>query len=113
MSNLTQFNAGGLLKFNKNQSFTANTSSAQSAAFDSDTVAIIVSAKGNDEILYFTIGANPTATSGDFYYRAFNIANDGYGGGYYIGPIGVTGGEKLAALTDSSSLSVTIMELKY
>jgi hypothetical protein len=52
------------LKFNVSQNFSYGSSSAQSNAFDDNTVAIMLSARNNtDKVANFTIGTNPTATS--------------------------------------------------
>jgi len=113
MSNLNQF-TGGLLKFNKNQIIGFNENSVQSAAFATDTVAIIVSVKGSDIGGYITIGSNPTASTADFFVKGHNTNGENYPNGEPFGPIGVTAGHKLAVIgADSSGQSIYVMELKY
>jgi len=111
MSNLSQF-TGGLLKFNKNQKLSVDGSSVQSAAFDSDTVAIMITclASSAGEV-FVEIGSNPTATSSSFAFLSFSdsTANQNC---VPIGPIGVEAGHKIACITSGSS-DLHIMELKY
>ena len=114
MANLSQY-TGGLLKFNKNQSIlTVQGTSTQSAAFDSNTVAIYISCRREEEDAYIEIGSNPTATiSSSFYIRSYDNSNPGYGGGYVFGPIGVEAGHKVAVVGGGNNLNVHIMEMKY
>ena len=112
MSNLSQF-TGGLLKFNKTQAFGFSNVSTQSSAFDSATVAIYVSIKGDDVGGYINIGSDPTATVASFFVKGHNRTNENNPGGWF-GPIGVEAGHKLAAInSDSSNQTCYIMELKY
>jgi len=113
MSNLNQF-SGGLLKFNKTQAVGFNNVSNQSAAFDSQTVAIYVSIKGDDRGGYIEIGSNPTATTTSFFVKGHQQASEINPDGLPFGPIGVEAGHKLAAVNvDSSNQTCYIMELKY
>ena len=115
MSNLSQF-TGGLLKFNKTQAFGFTSTSVQSSAFDSATVAIMITIKGADIGGLIAIGSNPTATAGSFFVKGFNDGNELSPAGETFGPIGVEAGHKLAVINanlDSSNQTCYIMELKY
>jgi len=112
MSNLSQF-TGGLLKFNKNQRFQSDGASAQSAAFDSDTVAIIIaSVAQQSQEGFIEIGANPTATSSSFVILSSSNSSSSDSSGFTIGPIGVEAGDKIAGF-NAGATYFHIMELKY
>jgi len=111
MSNLSQF-TGGLLKFNKNQKVTVSSTAVQSAAFDSDTVAIIVTGLSSSAgVAYIEIGSNPTATTDSFAFLTFSDSTSNQNC-VPIGPIGVEAGHKISCLK-SNSTTFHIMELKY
>lgn len=114
MANLSQFN-GGLLKFNKNQYMAFSGASAvQSTAFDSETVAILISCRRAEDLVHIEIGSNPTATITSFFIRGYNESGEQNGGGQVVGPIGVTPGHKLSAIAaGGGNTGVHIMELKY
>lgn len=117
MANLSQFNSG-LLKFNTTQVIGNPSSSTQSAAFQSDTVAIAIgssSASSSHTSIHFNIGANPTATTANAVMPSIghNTGATQSGGGNYI-IIGVTPGEKIACLRSAGdSVNANIIELKY
>jgi hypothetical protein len=117
MSNLSQF-TGGLLKFNTSQRIDNPATSTQSAAFQSDTVAIAIGGRTNDSTqrtLHFSIGSNPTATTNDPVIP--NVASDGVssaglGGAYLV--LGVNAGDKIACIrSGGNSVTAYIIELKY
>ena len=119
MSNISQFRSG-LLKFNTGQLIgTLTDSSEQSAAFQSDTVAIAIGSVGMASPscgVHFTIGSNPTATTGDVLMPHVS-ASDSFSdktptGGYLI--IGVNAGDKIACLRAAgNSVKASVIELKY
>ena len=117
MSNLSQF-TGGLLKFNTSQTINNPETSTQSAAFQSDTVAIAIGGRTNDSTqrtIHFSIGSNPTATTTSPVMP--NVASDGVssagiGGAYLI--LGVNAGDKIACIRSGGNpVTAYIIELKY
>tara|TARA_B100000989_G_scaffold117250_1_gene86265 strand:+ start:129 stop:464 length:336 start_codon:yes stop_codon:yes gene_type:complete len=111
MSNLSQFNNANL-KFNKNQKFTFNNTSAQSTAFDSETVAIYVTIRGSDMGGHIEIGSNPTATSSSFRVQGESTNTLQKAPAPLF--VAVDSGQKLAAFQNTSNtMECYIMELKY
>lgn len=118
MSNLNQFRSG-LLKFNTGQLLdVSNASSTQSAAFQSDTVAIAIGSVGTQSPtagVHFTIGSNPTATTGNVlmpHVTDLSFSDKSGGSGYLI--IGVNAGDKIAVIkTEGYGVKASVIELKY
>lgn len=117
MSNLNQFSAG-LLKFNTTQRVNNPSSSSQSAAFQSDTVAIAIGSiadGSNMALIHFNIGSNPTANTAHptMPFVGFNDGAASTGSGSYL-IIGVEPGHKIACLRSAGyTVDAQIIELKY
>ena len=116
MSNLNQFSSG-LLKFNTSQRIGSPEVSTQSAAFQSDTVAIAIGSSSTGAVqlsIYFNIGANPTASVANAVMPnvGHEVGMTQAGGGNYL-IIGVTPGEKIACLRSGNGVNANIIELKY
>ena len=109
MSNLNQFSSGSLLKYNTSYRLLADSTTTESSAFQSDTVAIMIAGQTNSETgsdkFCFAIGPNPEATSTSPIGRADNE---------YL-TIGVTGGDKISVKNafDGGNIVVSVIELKY
>ena len=120
MSNLTQFTNMNL-KYNTQQRLNTGGlhTAQQSAAFQSDTVAIAIASHGdtsNTTSVHFDIGANPTATTSNV--AMPNVSNEsggnnsGFGGNYLI--LGVNAGEKISCIRKAGyTMEAHIIELKY
>ena len=120
MSNLNDF-TNTVLKYNTQQELTSfsQVTAEQSAAFQSDTVAIAIACVGDSSSttsVHFDIGVNPTATTSSVAMpvlaSGMGGSNSQFGGNYLV--LGVNAGEKISCMRKQGyTMEAHIIELKY
>ena len=113
MSNLNQFANGSLLKYNTGYRLLADSTTTESNAFQSDTVAIMIQGQANsdtdqNEKFCFAIGSNPEANLNS------PVGPNPEDGNDWL-TLGVTAGHKISVRNafDGGNIVVSVIELKY